>query len=82
MWLTKNLVTVLFFSIINVLCGADGDASFALQANLVLFEQSLKSRYFYCILKNFNLLLIYTKFMFVISDAVFSIKSVKFKTVQ
>ena len=31
----KNLVTVLYFSIINVLCGAGGDASFAPQANLV-----------------------------------------------
>ena len=30
----KNLVTVLYFSIINVLCGAGGDASFAPQANL------------------------------------------------
>ena len=34
--LHKNLVTVLYFSIINVLCGAGGDASFAPQANLVL----------------------------------------------
>ena len=33
--LHKNLVTVLYFSIINVLCGAGGDASFAPQANLV-----------------------------------------------
>ena len=33
--LCKNLVTVLYFSIINVLCGAGGDASFAPQANLV-----------------------------------------------
>ena len=33
--LHKNLVTVLYFSIINVLCGASGDASFAPQANLV-----------------------------------------------
>ena len=32
----KNLVTVLYISIINVLCGAGGDASFAPQANLVL----------------------------------------------
>ena len=31
----KNLVTVLYFSIINVLCGAGKDASFAPQANLV-----------------------------------------------
>ena len=29
--LHKNLVTVLYFSIINVLCGAGGDASFAPQ---------------------------------------------------
>ena len=36
--LHKNLVTVLYFSIINVLCGAGGDASFALQANLVLLD--------------------------------------------
>ena len=36
--LHKNLVTVLYFSIINVLCGAGGDASFAPQANLVLTE--------------------------------------------
>ena len=36
--LHKNLVTALYFSIINVLCGADGDASFAPQANLVLCE--------------------------------------------
>ena len=34
--LHKNLVTVLYFSIIKVLCGAGGDASFAPQANLVL----------------------------------------------
>ena len=34
--LHKNLVTVLYFFIINVLCGADGDASFAPQANLVI----------------------------------------------
>ena len=33
--LHTNLVTVLYFSIINVLCGAGGDASFAPQANLV-----------------------------------------------
>ena len=33
--LHKPLVTVLYFSIINVLCGAGGDASFAPQANLV-----------------------------------------------
>ena len=33
--LHKNLVTALYFSIINVLCGAGGDASFAPQANLV-----------------------------------------------
>ena len=33
--LLKNLVTVLYFSIINLLCGAGGDASFAPQANLV-----------------------------------------------
>ena len=33
--LHKNLVTVLYFSIINVLCGTDGEASFAPQANLV-----------------------------------------------
>ena len=36
--LHKNLVTVLYFSIINVLCGAGGDASFAPQTNLVLTE--------------------------------------------
>ena len=34
--LHKNLVTVLYISIINVLCGAGGDASFAPQANLVI----------------------------------------------
>ena len=33
--LQKNLVTVLYFSIINVVCGAGGDASFAPQTNLV-----------------------------------------------
>ena len=33
--LHKNLVTALYFSIISVLCGAGGDASFAPQANLV-----------------------------------------------
>ena len=33
--LHKNLVTVLYLSIINVLCGAGGDASFAPQANIV-----------------------------------------------
>ena len=31
----KNVVTVLYFSIINVLCGAGGDASFGPQANVV-----------------------------------------------
>ena len=31
--LHENLVTVLYFSIINVLCGAGGDASFAPQVN-------------------------------------------------
>ena len=36
--LHKNLVTVMYFSIINVLCGAGGDASFAPQANLVLLR--------------------------------------------
>ena len=35
--LHTNLLTVLYFSIINVLCGAGGDASFAPQANLVLY---------------------------------------------
>ena len=34
--LHTNLVTVLYFFIINVLCGAGGDASFAPQANLVI----------------------------------------------
>ena len=33
--LHKTLVTVLYFSIINVLCGARGDASFAPQSNIV-----------------------------------------------
>ena len=33
--LRTNFVTVLYFSIINVLRGAGGDASFAPQANLV-----------------------------------------------
>ena len=33
--LHENLVTVLYFSRINVLCGVGGDASFAPQANLV-----------------------------------------------
>ena len=32
--LHKNLVTVLYFSIINVICWAGGDASFAPQTNL------------------------------------------------
>ena len=36
--LHKNLVTVLYFSIIIVLCGAGGGASFAPQANLVWNE--------------------------------------------
>ena len=36
--LHKNLVTVLYFSIINVLCGAGGDASFAPQANLFVLD--------------------------------------------
>ena len=36
--LHKNLVTVLYFSIINVLCGAGGDASFVPQANLVMID--------------------------------------------
>ena len=36
--LHKNLVTALYFSIINVLCGAGGDASFAPQANLVIYS--------------------------------------------
>ena len=43
--LHKNLVTVLYFSIINVLCGAGGDASFAPQANLV---QDMNSLYISC----------------------------------
>ena len=34
--LHKNLVTELYFSIIFVLSGASGDASFAPQANLVI----------------------------------------------
>ena len=34
--LHKKLVTVLYFSTINVLCRAGGDASFAPQANLVM----------------------------------------------
>ena len=44
--LHKNLVTVLYFSIINVLCGAGGDASFAPQANLaqIYFKSQI---YFY-----------------------------------
>ena len=33
-----NFVTVLYFSIINVLCGVGGDPSFAPQANLVGFH--------------------------------------------
>ena len=33
-------MTVLYFTIINVLCVAGGDASFAPQANLVFFEFS------------------------------------------
>ena len=36
--LHKNLVTVLYFTIINVLCVAGGDASFAPQANLVIID--------------------------------------------
>ena len=36
--LHTNFVTVLYFSIINVLCGAGGDASFAPQANLVYWK--------------------------------------------
>ena len=36
--LHKNLVTVLYFSIINVLCGVGGDASFAPQANLFIIS--------------------------------------------
>ena len=31
--LRKNLVTVLYYSIFNVLCGAGGDASFAPHAH-------------------------------------------------
>ena len=41
--LHKNLVTVLYFSIINVLCGAGGDASFAPQANLVTGTEFVSS---------------------------------------
>ena len=44
--LHENLVTVLYFSIINVLCGAGGDASFAPQANLVFFY-NLRLDYFF-----------------------------------
>ena len=49
--LHKNLVTVLYFSVINVLCGAGGDASFAPQANLVYFifcqlNQSFSKNFF------------------------------------
>ena len=39
--LDKNLVTVLDFSIINVLCGAGGDTSFAPQANLLIINIDL-----------------------------------------
>ena len=44
--LHKNLVTVLYFSIINVLCGAGRDASFVPEANLVysdIFFQNLRA---------------------------------------
>ena len=54
--LHKNLVTVLYFSIINVLCGAGGDASFALQANLeylLSFWKIIPSHHF--LVDNFNL---------------------------
>ena len=35
--LHKNLVTTVFlYTLINVLCGAGGDASFAPQANLII----------------------------------------------
>ena len=44
--LHKNLMTVLYFSIINVLCGAGGDASFAPQANLVSEELNGLARCF------------------------------------
>ena len=44
--LHENLVTVVYFSIINVLCGAGGDASFAPQANLVFNDFSQKSIFF------------------------------------
>ena len=44
--LHKNLVTELYFSIINVLCGAGGDATFAPQANLV-FSNILSPAYIY-----------------------------------
>ena len=39
--LHKNLVTVLYFSMINVLCRAGGDASFAPQANLVYLTTTI-----------------------------------------
>ena len=51
--LHKKLVTVLYFSIIYVLCRAGGDASFAPQANLVLqlrlcvFKTNFSNKLFY-----------------------------------
>ena len=46
--LHKNLVKVLYFSIIDVLCGAGGDASFAPEANPVLphlYDTNLKVKF-------------------------------------
>ena len=46
--LHKKLVTALFFSISIVLCGADGDASSAPKANLViLFFLKYRSEYLF-----------------------------------
>ena len=55
----KKLVTVLYFSIINVLwllnlCGAGGDVSFAPQANLVLDPDYHVITGFYCVVFKTN----------------------------
>ena len=56
--LHKNLVTVLYFSIINVLCGAGGDASFSPQAYLV------GSNFVCYVLSVFTLILLVNLFKF------------------
>ena len=72
--LHKNLVTVLYFSIINVLCGAGGDTSFAPQANLVYkvmeYFSSLKS---YFIIFNSKSMIFLCNYLVIMIMIIFSL---------